>query len=183
MDLRFIKPSIEYKKEILEFREVFLLAGDNIMNGCGYLNRYSHIEVWLSHIKSYEHKDKIDPNTGFVEGSQWMLIDMDTRYILGMTNIRHYLNDTLLKTSGHIGYSIRPDERKKGYGRLQLQYALDFLHSIQVEKALVTCDEDNIASYKTIESCGGVLENITLNEKKGTLIRRYWIETDKNKHI
>lgn len=44
--------------------------------------------------------------------------------ILGIINIRHALNDYLLTYGGHIGYSIRPSERQKGYGKIQLLLAL-----------------------------------------------------------
>ena len=84
-------------------------------------------------------------------------------------NLRHTLNDFLLKVGGHIGYGVIPSYRRKGVATAMLQGALKECVNLGLRKVLVTCDDDNIASVKTIESANGVLENI-LNSK-----RRYWI--------
>ena len=81
--------------------------------------------------------------------------------------------DYLLNYGGHIGYSVRKSERNKGYAKSMLKYASSFLFSLGLDKILVTCDHENIASKKTIESCGGVLENIVKEDNSYTL--RYWI--------
>ena len=81
--------------------------------------------------------------------------------------------DYLLNYGGHIGYSVRKSERNKGYANSMLKYACSFLFSLALDKVLVTCDHENIASKKSIESCGGVLENIVKEDNSYTL--RYWI--------
>ena len=81
--------------------------------------------------------------------------------------------DYLLNYGGHIGYSVRKSERNKGYAKSMLKYACSFLFSLALDKVLVTCDHENIASKKSIESCGGVLENIVKEDNSYTL--RYWI--------
>ena len=152
-----------------------LAAGNAGMDGCGFLQNYSNLDEWLKFLDSIAEKSKLDPKLGFVEGSQYMMVD-DTRHkILGMVNLRHELNDFLLRAGGHIGYSIRPDERRKGYGKLQLQLALEKMAELGVRSVLVTCDCDNEASARIIESCGGIMENETYSEDFHCVVKRYWI--------
>ena len=95
--------------------------------------------------------------------------------VVGMVNIRHELNDYLIRFGGHIGYSIRPSYRNQGYAKLQLKMALDILKDRGVQKALITCNQDNIASMKTILACGGIEDESTI-EPDGTVIKRFWIQ-------
>jgi predicted acetyltransferase len=173
--IKLIRPTKEYEQEVFAFKQDMIDAGDSTLNGCGSLDRYDTFEAWIAHIDSYKNRDKIATDSGYVEGSQWLLVDDEAKRILGMANIRHYLNDHLLREGGHIGYSIRPSERGKGYGRLQLKLSLNVLKDLGVTEALITCDDDNVASYRTIESCGGILENKLVVEGQKTAVRRYWI--------
>lgn len=94
--------------------------------------------------------------------------------IIGALSLRHYLSENLLKTGGHIGYGIRPSQRGKGYAPCMLALGLEKAKERGIDRVLVTCDEDNPASARTIEACGGVLENREQGEN-GALVRRYWI--------
>ncbi len=94
--------------------------------------------------------------------------------IIGAINVRHELNESLLNFGGHIGYGVRPSKRGNGYAKLMLQMVVPFLKELGLNKVLLTCATKNIASAKTIESCGGVLENQVVNPQ-GTLTNRYWI--------
>jgi predicted acetyltransferase len=76
--------------------------------------------------------------------------------------------------SSHIGYGIRPSERKKGYAALMLSMALPIAKELGISKALITCDRDNLGSAKTIIKNGGVLENEVQEEERVT--QRYWVE-------
>jgi len=110
-----------------------------------------------------------------VPGTTYWLIDND-KYI-GHVYIRHKLNDKLEKEGGHIGYAIRPTERKKGYGRIILELAIPKAKEIGLQKVLITCDEKNVASAKIIEKNGGTLhDKIKVNDK---LVRRYWLNVER----
>ena len=118
---------------------------------------------------------------GWVPATTLWLVDGDK--FIGRVNIRHWLVPHLMQFGGHIGYMIRPTERGKGYGNLQLALALDYCREhlrdvIENGKVLVTCDDDNVRSAKVIEANGGVLENKVENFEFGRTIltRRYWIE-------
>ncbi len=173
--IKLIKPTKAYEEEIFAFKREMFASGDTYLNGSGSLERYETFEAWMAHIDSYKDRRLIEPGSGYVEGSQWILVDEDKHRVLGTANLRHYLNERLLRQSGHIGYSIRPSERGKGYGHLQLVLALDVLRGLGLDRALVTCDDDNAASYRTIESCGGILENKIHIADQDMPLRRYWI--------
>jgi predicted acetyltransferase len=88
---------------------------------------------------------------------------------VGFSKLRHFLTPELLKNGGHIGYGISPKHRGKGHAKRLLAETLKKARDMNIKKVLITCNDDNIASYKTAEACGGVLEN----KENGT--RRYWI--------
>lgn len=89
-------------------------------------------------------------------------------------NIRHYLNDKLFETGGHIGDGIRPSERRKGYATAMIGLALEECRKLGIDRVLICCDKDNIGSAKSIQRNGGVLENEV--EENGNSVQRYWIE-------
>jgi predicted acetyltransferase/predicted GNAT family N-acyltransferase len=104
-----------------------------------------------------------------------MLMKDDTGRIFGMVSLRFELNDYLFRYGGHIGYGVRPSERGKGYGTIQLKLALEEMRKRGIYRVLITCDKDNPASAKVIQNCGGVLEN-EVTEDDGEIVQRYWID-------
>lgn len=109
---------------------------------------------------------------GFVPHTVFWLVEGD--HYLGRVDLRHELNDFLHREAGHIGYDIRPSERRKGYGKLALELGLQKAKEMGLENVLITCDVDNIGSNKIIKSNGGVLENtIELGDGKSPK-NRYW---------
>ena len=83
------------------------------------------------------------------------------------------MRDNNLENGGHIAYGIRPSERKKGYGVQQLLLVLEVARSIEIPKVMITCDKDNIASAKTVLSCGGILTSENIYE--GVMQQHYCI--------
>lgn len=96
------------------------------------------------------------------------------KLFVGAVNIRHYLNEGLRRTGGHIGDGIRPGERRKGYATAMLALALKECKKLGIDRVLVCCDKDNIGSAKAIVKNGGVLENEV--EEDGHVVQRYWID-------
>ena len=92
-------------------------------------------------------------------------------------NIRHYLNEALLKEGGHIGDGIRPSERRKGYATEMIRLALIECRKLGIDRVLMTCEKNNIGSAKSILKNGGVLENEFVNSE-GCVEQRYWIRVD-----
>ena len=98
-----------------------------------------------------------------------------------MIDIRHDLNDYLLQYGGHIGYGIRPTERRNGYNKINLFLGLLKCRELGFDKVLITATDENSGSYKTILDLGGKLENkIIDDEDDNVLLGRYWIDVDKS---
>jgi len=110
---------------------------------------------------------------GLVPSSMYFLIDNHNK-IYGAIDIRHELNDYLLQYGGHIGYGIRPSQRRKGYASQMLTLALPIAKELGINKVLITCDKNNVGSAKTIMNNGGILENEVINGNEVT--QKYWIE-------
>lgn len=130
-------------------------------------------EAWGDYIER-EHRESagVDLPEGRVPAS--MLFAFEGNELVGRVHIRHRLNDYLLLRGGHIGYAVRPAFRRRGTATHLLQVGLDHLRGLGVDRALVTCDDDNVASSRTIERCGGLLEN-TVALSGEPAVRRYWI--------
>ena len=104
--------------------------------------------------------------------ADWLVAEVDGVPV-GRVSIRHELNDFLLGFGGHVGYAVAPEHRGRGYATEILRQAVARLATLGVDRVLVTCDPENIASARTIERCGGVLEDIReLPERR---VSRYWI--------
>lgn len=104
-----------------------------------------------------------------------MLFALAGEELVGRVHIRHALTPALLQEGGHIGYAVRPAHRRRGYATQLLRHGLGVVHDLGVDRALVTCDDDNPGSIATIERCGGLLED-SPSTADGRLIRRYWID-------
>ena len=123
-----------------------------------------------SYLENLEIKEEIN---GRVPDSTFFCLDVDRNIFVGAINIRHYLNESLLLTGGHIGDGIRPSERRKGYATAMIRLGLEECKKLGITKVLMTCDKDNIGSAKSIMNNGGVLENEVVED--GVVEQRYWI--------
>ena len=97
--------------------------------------------------------------------------------IVGRVSIRHSLNAFMERLGGHVGYVVVPEFRRRGYATAILLQALEIAATrLGIRRVLVTCDDDNVGSIKTIEKCGGVLEGIATGPDLRVPKRRYWID-------
>ena len=116
----------------------------------------------------------IDLEEGRVPSSVYFLMNDDR--IVGNLSIRYNIdNEFLSRIGGHIGYGVRPSERRKGYATIMLNLALEKCDELGLENVLVTCKEDNIGSSKTIENNFGVLKEIVFVPKENCNFKKYWI--------
>lgn len=169
--LRLVFPSKEYEEQAFEYIEEFRLHNSHI-NGSGALYRYDNYNSWLDKLKNdldvaNMPEDKVPSHTYF-------LIKEPEDKIIGMINIRHKLNDFLLLKGGHIGYSIRPTKRNKGYGKQILALGLEKCKELGINKVLVICNKENLNSAKVIKNNGGILED-EISREDG-VFQRYWID-------
>lgn len=119
-----------------------------------------------------------DPNAelpdGFVRDDMYWIVD--DHEVVGTLSFRHALNDHLREVGGHIGYAVRESRRRQGYASAALALSLDRAREVGLDRVLLTCDDDNLGSARTIERAGGVLQDVTDQSARGhALMRRYWI--------
>lgn len=98
--------------------------------------------------------------------------------IVGRINIRHELNDHLLQRGGHLGYAVSPKFRKQGYATQMFRLGLQKCRDLGLSEILITCTDENVASWRVIEKFGSQLENRILDDEDKKLVRRYWLKPE-----
>lgn len=170
MNVKLIKLTKEYKNELIEMIDEWQIdQKTNHTNQSPYAifkNSYDDFDYYLQNLEVKESETLVPDSTFF-------LLDLDTNKLIGAVNIRHYLNEYLLKCGGHIGDGIRPSFRNKGYGTEMIRLALDKCRQLGIDKVLIVCNKNNIGSKKTIIKNGGIKENEVLED--GNIYERYWI--------
>ena len=168
-------PTKEDEKEILEMVKEFKDNGELKIPGSNSVENFDVYDEWLENIKLYSDVTKLPE--GMVLSTQYISIRKSDNKLIGFVNLRHELNDYLLKFGGHIGDSIRPSERRKGYGTEQLKICIEYCKTIGINEVLITCKDWNNASKASIMKCGGKFENIQ-TDTDGNNLERYWIRRE-----
>jgi len=165
--MQLVKPQKEHQHLFEKMMKEWRSAGGRI--NPGKLRKHEDdYDLWLSMIKESEQPNK----PGKVPSSTYFIFDEDI--LIGAVNIRHFLNDSLIQSGGHIAYGVRPTQRKKGFAKKALKECLRVCKQLNINSVLLTCDKDNIGSAKVIISQGGALENEFVNDE-GVIEQRYWI--------
>lgn len=161
---RLVRPQIIHKEMALDYLEEFRKKQSEI-HGVGGLDRFADdYEGWLEKLEEDRRREAneelVPAETFFLMKRSVVEIKMcehTCERLVGMINIRLKLNDMLWHYGGHIGYSIRPSERRKGYNKVNLYLALNFAMINKMEMVLMSCDKFNIGSQRTIRALGGKL--------------------------
>ena len=170
--IRLREPDEGDREQVMAYREEFLALGSR-MDGTSALDQYADFDAWLAAIRNL--KDPATTPAGLVPATQYLALD-EQEHLVGMTNLRHHLNDYLLAYGGHIGYSVLPSQRQNGYATQMLHLTLEKAKERGIAKVRICCDRYNAASAKTIRANGGVLEDELFDSSDGTLTQRYWIQ-------
>jgi predicted acetyltransferase len=118
--------------------------------------------------------------TGLPEGrvrADFLVAEVDG-VVVGRVSVRHALTPFLLREGGHVGYAVGQAHRRRGYATEILRQSVQRLAAVGVGRVLVTCDEGNVGSARTIEANGGVLEDLVDVGEGRPRKRRYWISTE-----
>lgn len=175
--LKLIMPTNEYKEQVMEYRKVFLENNESF-DGCAGLEECNTYEEWLD----FENRLSKKYGESYVPSNVYLGVRKNDNKLVGIIDIKKELSDFLYNYGGNIGYSVIPDERRKGYATEMLKQLLPKCKEMNINRVLLACDKENIGSVKTIIANGGVLENEVKDEvnlsKSGT-IQRYWISLKK----
>ncbi len=171
-----IRPTVRLGESFAEAIDEFIAEGrggpdDNSLTGDIIRNFANRREgsTWVADFLEFEGRWETDPPEYFVPMSVYWWVEGD-RY-LGRISIRHRLNQQLSDIGGHIGYDMRPSARRRGHATAMLAAALPRAAELGIDRALITCDRDNVASRKVIERNGGVYE-----DRRGKKLR-FWVPT------
>lgn len=171
--LMHVIPSEKHENDAIDYINEFYKYNSKI-NGVGGLDSY--LDDYSGWLKKLEKDRKQIANEKRVPAETYFLVRENDNRIVGMINIRYNLNERLLLNGGHIGYSIRPTERRKGYNKINLYLGLKRLDELNVETALLDCVKSNIGSSKTMLALGAKKYNEIYNEDYGEVVEKYKID-------
>lgn len=168
--LELIEPNETLKDSYLEMVEECREAFEFYAFHDRALNNYHD---FLAAMQAWKRGENLP--LGFVAVTTYWLVRNGDK-LLGETRLRSRLTPALKVEGGHIGYMIRPSERRKGYGTQILALALLEARREGHKRVMVTCDTDNNASARIIEKNGGTLNSFSVSPDSGKQVSRYWIE-------
>lgn len=169
--LRLATPSAKYKDSYRSLVAEFVARGEPLVP---FTLEFPHedFEAFLAELAGAERGVGIP--AGFVPHSTYWL--MRGEEVVGVSSLRHRLNDELLVEGGHISYGVRPGARGQGLGREILRLTLVEAARRGIGRVLLTCSADNVASSAVIAANGGQLESQAYVEARGRVVQRWWIE-------
>ena len=173
--MKLVFPTLEYKEKAIEYIQEFYEYNSEI-NGSGALDRFlreSTYEEWL--VKIRKDIDIANVEKPRVPALTYFYVREEDDRIVGMINIRLALSDFLREEGGHIGYSVRPTERRKHYATDMLKAGVQVLNTIGTNEVFVSCDKENLASSGTILNNGGRLIKEKYSETFKEMIQMYSI--------
>lgn len=160
--IKLVFPTIDMEKAALDFKMKFYNNREKTIFGSYKLDvdKYSYAE-WLEIIQNNTSADTANPKFGV---SDTMFAMNEENEIVGIINIRYDMTE-FYKDSGHIGYSVVPDKRRQGYATEMLKEALEKAKEKKLSEVKIVCSVDNVASRKTIISCGGRLNRMIKSDE------------------
>jgi len=176
--MKLVFPTLAYKEKAIEFINEFHEYGSEVDGSGGlvnYLRDGKSYESWLEKVIASIDVANVDyPNR--VPAITYFYVREEDDKIVGMMNIRIAENDFIKAEAGHIGYCIRPTERRRHYATNMLAEGVRICKILRISDVIVSCDKSNIASAKTIINNGGVLDAEFYSERFKSLIQRYVIK-------
>lgn len=170
MRLRLVKLTENYKQHLTDMMDEWSAADEKIIPYAIRRLDYHDFQYYMDNL------EVTDTSSGLVPDSTFFCLDEERDIFVGAVNIRHYLNDSLLRSGGHVGDGVRPSERRKGVATEMIRLALPECRKLGIDRVLMICDKDNVGSARSIQKNGGVLENEM--EVDGVIHQRYWIDVN-----
>lgn len=157
--MKLIKPTLLDKEALLEYVKEHHDNGETSIHASNMLTTMSY-EKWINKLENDETVgDK-------VWGISETYLAVEHEKIIGLINIRYTLSQEMAELYGHIGIGVRPNERRKGYGKTMLKQGLILARNNGLNEVILGCYKDNIGSLKSIEANNGVLYKETPMDDK-----------------
>ena len=175
-ELKLVAPSLDDKESALSMLEEIKKIDAGLpwqYSGLANLEESSSYEEWIQ--EKENEKSGINLREGFVPATTLFLKRLSDNKICGSISIRHELNEFLLNFGGHIGYSVTPSERGKGYGKLQLKKAIEEAKKLNITSCLITADVENIANEILLMKNGRICMSGTMSDILLTMSDKVWI--------
>ena len=174
-ELILVQPSAAYAEQIADYKAEFPVDSPRVtyfidrIPGMDHLEEYESVEEWLDYLQTM--KGKV---------TWYMCVRPTDHKIVGFSCLRHKLeyDDDDIDFASHIGYSIRPSERRKGYAKEQLRLVLMEAKVRGLDKVHIVCRDSNEGSNRTIAACGGRFVDSLYGEESGITINRYDIDVN-----
>jgi len=171
-DIELVEASKMYEGQAMAYRQEFIEYGETEINGSSGFIEYDSYDDWLAKLAAQKGMQCSSTST---PATTYFMLRKDDNKIIGSIQLRHHLTEELLKDGGNIGYGIRPSERGKGYGTMQLSLALAKAKALGLDKVMISCSKDNRASAYVAIRNGGVLAGEGFDEDEGKITEIYWI--------
>ena len=160
MQIELQLPALHHKMAAEDFKNDFFENNETFIFGSAKFHSMEY-EPWLEYTKSNRQESTVSKED--VVKTTYFAVRKCDEKIIGIIDIRHSLGDGstaysqyLLNFGGHIGLSVRPSERNKGYSTELLRMGLEYAKTLNIKKVMVGCYSDNPQSIRTIENCGGI---------------------------
>ena len=170
MSINLVRPTLKHKENALEFKKEFFEHGENVINGSEMLDNMDSYDNWLNSVLNNANPDKVNPD--WVLTDTFFVVD-DAGKIIGIVDFRHELKGFLVDF-GHVGYSVRPTERRKGYATEILSKIKQIAKEAGLSALQLSVERKNEPSVKTILKNGGKLQRSF--EYEGEMADVYLIE-------
>ena len=173
------EPTIKRKDGIIEYLDEFVKYNSDL-NGVGSLDKiydgYTFEQALSRCLKMKDEEYARSVNR--CPSKTFLLIRDNDNKIVGTINVRWNLTKEILNFGGHIGYGIRPTERRKGYNKINLYLGMIEAKKLGLEKVMLDCDVNNLGSDRTLKALGGELVRTEVDPQDGILTNVYWFNVD-----
>lgn len=173
---QLVRPHARYRASFLAAMAEFVEEGRRGDGSAIGIDLAEHEHEWATdagfaaYVELLLSDQTVPRKAGWVCCSNYFWVDGEN--FIGRIAVRHTLTEWLHEFGGHVGYDVRPSARRRGHATAMLRAALREAHGLGIDKVLITCEPDNIASRRTIERNGGVLE-----DRRGDSLR-FWVQTE-----
>ena len=165
-NLTYRLPALEDRIAMDAYVEEHYANGENSISASMHLTSMRY-EDWTSQV----NKNAEIPNGDW--GRSYTLLCFDELKLIGLLSVLYELSEELARKFGHIGYGVRPGERRKGYATEMVRHALSICREKGLKQVEAGCFRDNTASAKALIRNNGKLVRESEDFREGKISQYY----------